>query len=108
MIDAPLKSTWPMFRFDVRRRGTLPIEQNTNVNEISRDGNVYLSPNPTENYIEIQNVGCNANAEICNTLGMRVIEVSLGKNNGKIDVSKLPDGVYFLLLNKKIYKFIKM
>ncbi len=107
-IDAPLKSTWPMFRFDVRRRGTLPIEQNTNVNEISRDGNVYLSPNPAENYIEIQNVGCNANAEICNILGMRVIEVSLGKNNGKIDVSKLPDGVYFLLLNKKIYKFIKM
>jgi hypothetical protein len=74
--------------------------------------NVVIFPNPANNFITISNKDFdkNASAFICNTNGKLLMQQNLSNQN--IDISKLPNGLYFLQIhtNGKIYnsKFSKL
>jgi len=69
----------------------------TSVAEKATDENISVYPNPAANFITVARAGSkSARYSICNVLGTAVAEGELAENAGVIDVSKLPNGVYFL------------
>ncbi|TAL67822.1 MAG: T9SS type A sorting domain-containing protein [Bacteroidetes bacterium] len=63
-----------------------------------------MFPNPVVDYIQI-NRNDKCSIQIFSVLGIKVIET---KYKDRIDVSGLDAGVYFLFVNNKIYKFVKI
>ncbi len=81
-----------------------------NVADFSLNEYLFMYPNPASDFITIQLKNSDKEkVQIYNTIGQVVKEVLIS-NNHKLDVSKLPDGVYFICLdNNKLstYKFVK-
>ncbi|AXT53905.1 DUF4832 domain-containing protein [Aquimarina sp. BL5] len=71
---------------------------------------LFMYPNPASDFITIQLKNSDKEkVKIYNTVGKVVKEVLIS-NNHKLDISKLPNGVYFICLdNNKLstYKFVK-
>jgi hypothetical protein len=88
------------------------IDQSTvGSNELNNERSIEIYPNPTTSifYIRDKNHQLqNASVEIKNTLG-QVVYVGIYSN--QIDVSNLPQGIYFITINKKeskqTIKFVK-
>lgn len=75
--------------------------------------NFRLTPNPASDYIEISmdmndNFSSKIKAEIFNVLGINLTPAGIDIQSGKIDISALPTGVYYIKINGKIEKFIKI
>ncbi len=74
---------------------------------------VKLTPNPASDYIEISgDINNNSTGqikiEIFNTMGINLTPNGIDIQNGKIDISSMPAGAYFIKINGKIEKFIKL
>jgi len=71
---------------------------------------VKLYPNPAKDYVELENLEIGNQIEIFNSVGQKVLDLNY-PTNGKIDISNLFPGVYFLKTktNNKFsnFKFIK-
>lgn len=65
---------------------------------------IEVAPNPADDYINISNINYGENIEIYNLLGMKQIETVY---NGKINISNLPVGVYYLKVGNQTEMFIK-
>lgn len=80
------------------------------VADFSLNEYLFMYPNPASDFITIQLKNSDKEkVQIYNTIGQVVKEVLIS-NNHKLDVSKLPNGVYFICLdNNKLstYKFVK-
>lgn len=72
---------------------------------------IKLYPNPAKDYVELDNLESGNQIEIFNSVGKRVLDLSY-PINGKIDISNLLPGVYFLKTKTyntfSNYKFIKI
>ncbi|MBI5324291.1 MAG: T9SS type A sorting domain-containing protein [Ignavibacteriae bacterium] len=90
------EATYGVFVFDSKA---------TSVDEQIQKNKVLISPNPVSNYLTLNTDQEINKIEIFSALGIKVIETEY-KN--KINVSGLSAGVYFLLVNNKIYKFVKI
>jgi len=55
-----------------------------------------ISPNPADRFIQIQTPLENYIIIVYNTLGLKMKEMKLNRSNQQIDVSDLPNGIYFL------------
>jgi WD40 repeat protein len=67
---------------------------------------VVISPNPASDYINISDIDNeNSFVEIWSVLGQKVFSSS---STGRIDISFLQTGLYFLKINSKMYKFVKI
>lgn len=76
---------------------------NTFVQELSND-NIFIYPNPVIDFLYIPNTYYGANIEIYNLLGTKQFETNY---NGKINISSLPAGVYYLKVGNQIKMFIR-
>lgn len=77
----------------------------------SKMGKTNIYPNPAKDYIEIIHSPSspsfqNSTVEIYTVLGEKVMSV-LAKENLKIDISGLADGVYFIKVGEVVGRFIK-
>jgi hypothetical protein len=74
----------------------------------NKKNKIYLYPNPTRNSLLIKqsNLKHNGFWEIFSSNGILLLSGKI--NNNEIDVSDLSPGVYFILINKNIYKFVKI
>ena len=88
------------------------------VEESATKNDIIITPNPTNDFIEIISYNSLAaeNISVFNALGEPAIKNTSGiinQNDGankayRIDVSMLPAGIYFIRINNDIRKFIKL
>jgi hypothetical protein len=75
---------------------------NTSVSSDDSKINYVIYPNPAGEYISIDNYS--GPAEIYDVFGLKVLSIN---NVDQCDISQLPCGVYFVKIDRGIYKFIK-
>lgn len=101
--------------FITNRRNSLLSELatygcNMNVNYISRDANLKNFPNPTPNYLTIENpcpIRKTFTLSLSNIQGQLLLseQVEIDKTH-TIDLSKFPNGIYFLTLQNEKENFV--
>lgn len=77
------------------------------VNEYVKYNEIKLYPNPAQNYIIISDADNqleNTNMEILNSLGQLILTKTINGNE-RIDISNLPDGIYFIHLKSRDINF---
>ena len=90
----------------------IPVSATTNVNITENSlTNFNISPNPTEDYILLSDLPEQlCNAMVIDAVGNVVMQCEI-VNNNKINVSSLPDGIYFLKITSEsgsaVRKFVK-
>lgn len=78
------------------------IGDNIFINEVNK---ITIYPNPTSEFLEITNSG---KTEISiHTISGKAVWSGIVNKNGKINVSQLPPGMYFISCQDQIYKFIR-
>jgi hypothetical protein len=77
--------------------------------DLSDEIGLTVSPNPSTEFLLVENAGDKQNIKIINLVGKVEIQNELYYGVQKIDISKLPAGLYLLITeNNQSYKFIKM
>lgn len=80
------------------------------VDDMQRDRSLNIYPNPADKYLYIQPPKTRSklvNVVMMNLLGQEIINYKNNSSNFvKIDVSKIPNGLYLLGINKSFYKKI--
>ena len=73
--------------------------------ELKKDNNISVFPNPTNDFLNVTALNSNTDYYIYDKLGK---VVSTGRTSGKIDVSSLASGVYYIKTGKedKVIKFV--
>ena len=70
--------------------------------------NFIIFPNPVSDNIIIQHKNdINTNYEILNLLGIKVLSGEFSGENTTINISQLPQGMYFLKIGNDVRKFLK-
>lgn len=84
----------------------IPTNTPSSINEKSPEKSLVVYPNPTSDLINIENFSDKTTAySIFNVTGQ---EIKTGFTSGKISVSELEKGIYFLQIkDEKLYKMIK-
>lgn len=82
------------------------ITQNTSLKGDFEVAQTYLYPNPANHYIKIQNNTELSEYTIINSIGL-VVDHGIS-NSSVIDISFLKTGLYYIKMNNKIYKFLKL
>ena len=80
----------------------------TNIKTFDKNKQIFVYPNPAENYIVINNLSDNNRVKILDITGKVLFNVD-AKNNDKvqIDITSLKSGVYFVKEGNFVVKFIK-
>ena len=76
------------------------------IKELEIDNLINIYPNPVTNTLYINEKNKSQQVSIYNYLGEKIIEINENKEN-KIDVSHLPNGIYFFKTERNIFKFVK-
>lgn len=77
------------------------------VNEYTNHNDIKLYPNPAQNYFTISddaNQLENTKMEVLNSLGQLVLTKTIDSDE-RIDISNLPDGIYFIQLKSRNINF---
>lgn len=84
---------------DMAMKSIIIVESNTNsLREVSRNENIRFYPNPTNNYITVQN---SKTLIIYSLTGQIVMEKQLSYLVEQIDVEFLPKGTYIVVLDEQ-------
>ena len=75
--------------------------------ELNTKKEIILYPNPAFDILNIKNLSTSAKIEIINSIGISVLGENENFNNNQLDISYLPNGVYFvkILENEKTFVF---
>lgn len=100
-------STTPLFTTDFNGNskgiswdmGASEYKVNTSVDALNVVKTLKLYPNPTHNYVILDNVKINAQVEIYDVLGKKIVYEKVDLNL-KIDVSRLNKGLYFIKIRE--------
>jgi len=83
----------------------LPVNSVNSLNEIDQQNTFIVFPNPSHDFINIQNLqmnnGASFNYEICDIIGKQVITGTLNNTSipQRISIGNLPNGIYFVRLH---------
>ena len=81
------------------------------INEVKNEVSLQIYPNPTSGIFTIQSSEKNYTIEIINLLGEKIYSSTINSNKSEIDLSKQPQGIYFIKMNSvkgtSIKKLIK-
>jgi hypothetical protein len=83
--------------------GCTPPTPTVNVREYDKNNVFTLFPNPAQNSLNIQSNDVtleNTSLDIISSIGQTVLTSEL-ENNTSIDISNLPNGIYFVYFNNK-------
>ena len=75
-------------------------------NEISNNG-FSIYPIPSHDILFVLSENINSEYRIINILGETVVSGKIASENQQIDVSELPDGIYFIKIGEVTMKFLK-
>lgn len=82
-------------------------EHHFGVEEIE-DGNEFvIYPNPSHSVIFVQSENINSEYRITNLMGQTLLIGNITSENHQIDVSSLPEGMYFITIDSSTTKFLK-
>ncbi|MFA6570565.1 MAG: PKD domain-containing protein [Bacteroidota bacterium] len=82
------------------------VDEPTGVSDLTADNMYSVNPNPAYDYIELPlNLPENTDVIIFSALGTQMYT---GKAKGRIDVSGFSPGVYFIKIQTKVCKFVKI
>jgi outer membrane protein assembly factor BamB len=101
---------WLMFQRDVWRQSSLCMSTPNAINEENLDSGTAIYPNPSNGKFTIE---LKYDSDICitNTIGQIVFRESLMNGKHNIELSKQPNGIYFLKASnsnsKQVHKLIK-
>lgn len=96
---------WKFFaRYDING-----LRTTTSTNQLNRYSNLSIFPNPTSSIInlEFNNIE-NVDFQLFNLTGQSVLNGIVNSNSTQIDVSHLPEGVYFLKVGNVVKKVLKV
>lgn len=79
---------------------------NTNENKV-KNCNIVLYPNPTTNYIFIQNAPLDSTYSIYDLTGKMMLKNKINSTEYKIDISSFIKGFYIIIIDNQLYKIIK-
>ena len=83
------------------------VDQCTGIQTSSADALILITPNPSNGIFTVSQMGVNniSKVEIINMLGAKVYSANINADKAEINISKYPDGIYFLRLetNKGIF-----
>ena len=96
---------WKFFaRYDING-----LRTTTSTNQLNSYSNLSFFPNPTSTVINVElDEIKNSNFQILNLTGQSVLTGVINTNSHQIDVSHLPEGVYFLKIEKEVRKVLKV
>ncbi|NRR91419.1 T9SS type A sorting domain-containing protein [Winogradskyella undariae] len=83
------------------------VESTLSIGSDNELNSVIIYPNPTSSVLNINNTNTVSQIAIYSVLGQKIKTLTLSIGNNSIDVSHLKKGVYMLLIDKNLYKFIK-
>ena len=94
------------------RKVTYPKCNYLAVEDIPKEQNIFVYPNPTNDLINIDNIQTATTYRLLNTVGSTVLQGTLQKGNNSISIQSLPLGMYILQLtdeegNKTVKKIVK-
>lgn len=91
-----------------RRKSLFVVLPPVNTSDIEEQPDIQIFPNPTSSSINVDVNGIKPNAmHLVNTLGQVVLESKELTLPIQIDVSHLPNGIYYLFLEKDNYKHVE-
>lgn len=73
----------------------------SNVKTFESNSKISFYPNPAKDIATVSNLKGVSNFEIISSKGQVVYRFSSSETEQKIDISRLPNGIYFLLINNK-------
>lgn len=73
----------------------------SNVRTFESNSKISFYPNPAKDIAKVSNLKGVSNFEIISSNGQVVYRFSSSETEQKIDISRLPNGIYFLLINNK-------
>lgn len=80
--------------------------------ELEKDSAIELFPNPSSSYVELRNYFGKGELKIYNDLGQYMFSNRLEETERQIDISKLNQGGYYLIIDYdiglQVAKFIKI
>jgi hypothetical protein len=88
----------------------LTVDAATGINQFSAAAaNMRIMPNPASNHITVNTnvLTDNSNIQVTDMLGNNLMQTNLQQGKATLDISNLQQGVYFIIVNKRIQKFIK-
>ena len=77
------------------------------VDEIDSENNFAVYPNPSYNVLYVLSDNINSEYRITNTMGQTMMSGKIASDNQQIDVSSLPEGMYFVTIGSSTTKFLK-
>ena len=85
-------------------------ERTRNINKIDNPETIIkFYPNPSSDYLLIENADLESSLRISNIIGDLIIEKQIINNSFQVDIRNLAPGVYIINIgNSKSYKFIKL
>lgn len=86
------------------------FDRSIKTEDVIQDGeNVRIYPNPTSGELNFKNIPNGAsNFSILDVAGNKVLEGILKGTSGTYNIGNLKKGVYFILIDQKLYKIIRL
>ena len=85
------------------------MRSTTSTNQLNRLSNLSVFPNPTNSIINLKfEAFQNSDFQLLNLTGQSVLNGSINSNTHQVDISRLPEGVYFLKVGKEVRKVLKV
>ena len=96
---------WKFFsRYDING-----LRSTTSTNQLNRHSNLSVFPNPTNSILNLKfETFQNSDFQLLNLTGQSVLNGSINSNTHQVDISRLPEGVYFLKVGKEVRKVLKV
>jgi hypothetical protein len=80
----------------------------TSVKPLNLLNTIQVYPNPTREFITIKNIpDTPLQVVVYSITGSQVLNVQMNSSNQQINVSNLPNGLYYLKVNNQVIKFTK-
>ncbi|MBI4931003.1 MAG: T9SS type A sorting domain-containing protein [Bacteroidetes bacterium] len=103
----PFSSSLNSSKSNVYKNGMVGINENSD----GSDFNIFISPNPSNGIFTIQSPNKISNIEISNLIGEKIYSSKVNSSQTEIDLTKQPQGIYFIKVNSEkgtsIKKLIK-
>lgn len=105
-IDASLEIWNFVSKYDLD--GLIGCATTSVENEINEENAILVYPNPSSDFVTIEMIGMKKlSYQIYSTIGAQVQSGIINENNKTIDLSRLPNNIYFLKIENKIFKLMK-
>lgn len=77
------------------------------IDEFDNENGLIIYPNPSHDVLYVLSDNINSEYRVTNTMGQTMMSGKIASDNQQIDVSSLPEGMYFVTIGSSTTKFLK-